>query len=310
MIETALRVLYDSFPFLVSIAGAVMYNRLPESRHKTATWVLICAGLIGSVITYEIHLRSDNAHAAEVTGIKKDNQSLLSNLNHVSAQNEQILHMLSSNRPQDEQSRRQRILEVLRNEYILSHQNVPTRIVTGQEWPPTDWLNERLAKMKEGWRVQKSADTPGLTQLATVLVELQKEQERQRQELTSRHLTPEQKRVIYAALVPFAGQSIQIGGLADDAETGRFAQEWVTLFKDAGWDSGQGSSMVVPPPEGLLIVVRDRRSLIPGREPPGLIAFIHALQQLGMIPPKAPTMFSNAVKAGQFELLVGSRPKP
>jgi hypothetical protein len=54
---------------------------------------------------------------------------------------------------QSESQRRQAILQALRREYILSHDNLSPSLLAGMEWPPFDWLNQRLRELKEPWTV-------------------------------------------------------------------------------------------------------------------------------------------------------------
>ncbi len=54
---------------------------------------------------------------------------------------------------QTESQRRQAILQALRMEYILSRDNLSPGLLAGIEWPPLDWLNQRLKELKESWMV-------------------------------------------------------------------------------------------------------------------------------------------------------------
>jgi hypothetical protein len=51
----------------------------------------------------------------------------------------------------EEKTRRWNLLEKLRHEYILSHDNLSPALVAGTEKPPNDWVNRRLAKLGEKW---------------------------------------------------------------------------------------------------------------------------------------------------------------
>lgn len=57
-----------------------------------------------------------------------------------------------------EVERRRQILNALRNEYILSHDNISAALMAGTEYPPTDWMNERLRQLGERWRFNATKD--------------------------------------------------------------------------------------------------------------------------------------------------------
>lgn len=52
-----------------------------------------------------------------------------------------------------EAERKEHLLESLRDEYIASHSSIDPAILTGKKMPPDDWLNPRLAELKENWRI-------------------------------------------------------------------------------------------------------------------------------------------------------------
>ena len=52
-----------------------------------------------------------------------------------------------------EATRRQNVLVTLRNEYILSHDNLSPALIAGTEQPPPDWVNSRLRQLGEKWTV-------------------------------------------------------------------------------------------------------------------------------------------------------------
>lgn len=73
---------------------------------------------------------------------------------------------------QDEVTRRTALLEHLRQEYILSHDNISPALMAGTEQPPSEWINKRLNEMGEKWRVGephlRPASTPTPTPAAKV----------------------------------------------------------------------------------------------------------------------------------------------
>jgi hypothetical protein len=52
-----------------------------------------------------------------------------------------------------EAKRREDVMVMLRGQYILEHENVPSAVVEGTEAPPAAWLNERLRQLNENWTV-------------------------------------------------------------------------------------------------------------------------------------------------------------
>lgn len=72
---------------------------------------------------------------------------------------------------QAETTRRRNLLERLRNEYILSHDNISPALMAGTEQAPTDWVNKRLTELGEKWRVTQAHHA----QAATLRITEQKE---------------------------------------------------------------------------------------------------------------------------------------
>jgi|GEM_PF-6923130 thiol:disulfide interchange protein len=54
----------------------------------------------------------------------------------------------------EELQRRYRILKALRQEYILSHDNISPQMMAGIEMPPKEWINKRLQELGESWRYE------------------------------------------------------------------------------------------------------------------------------------------------------------
>jgi hypothetical protein len=53
----------------------------------------------------------------------------------------------------DPEFQKQGWLMALTREYISSHHNVSSAIVTGTELPPTEWMNRRLRELRKPWRI-------------------------------------------------------------------------------------------------------------------------------------------------------------
>jgi len=65
-----------------------------------------------------------------------------------------------------ERDRRNKLLLILRNEYIASHDNISPRLMAGTEWPPLDWMKKRLVELGESWSVM-----PGKNSMELLFVE-------------------------------------------------------------------------------------------------------------------------------------------
>lgn len=52
-----------------------------------------------------------------------------------------------------ESNRRTQLLRTLSREFILSHDNLSPGLLAGTEWPPIDWINNRLNELGESWSV-------------------------------------------------------------------------------------------------------------------------------------------------------------
>ncbi len=45
------------------------------------------------------------------------------------------------------------VLQKLTQEYILSHDGISPRLAAGLEYPPSEWINKRLAELGYSWRL-------------------------------------------------------------------------------------------------------------------------------------------------------------
>jgi hypothetical protein len=55
-----------------------------------------------------------------------------------------------------ELTRRRMLLEKLRTLWIASHNDISSKMMVGIEWPPEEWLNQKLTDMGEVWRVSRA----------------------------------------------------------------------------------------------------------------------------------------------------------
>lgn len=149
----ALSLLSDFVPMAIATVGIIMSYRTPKKEHHfLSTIILIIAGLCGTGIMSLTRIRNEAVHKSEMGGLNQKLQS-------VGIQNTQILNGIVAGKsttsppaPQvTEAERRRSILALLRNEYILSHDNLSPALVAGTEQPPADWVNLRLKQLREKW---------------------------------------------------------------------------------------------------------------------------------------------------------------
>jgi len=177
-------------PFLfAAYGGHVATEGLPKEKKykvKLVFWVLFFAGLI---LAFVQQYRSETAQgtaqrrADEVqrrneafqNRVQNDVQSLVQQGQMVSlskmsqSQEKRITEKVPDHKKQAsslpainpiaaEIERRRQILNALRDEYILSHDNISAAMIAGTEYPPTEWMNKRLSQLEEQWRFNETKD--------------------------------------------------------------------------------------------------------------------------------------------------------
>lgn len=161
-VGTSLSLLADLVPMMLAVIGIIMSYKTPtKEHHNRTTIILFCAGLVGTAIVSLNRIRNDAAHKSEMDGLNGKLQS-------VGTQNAQILNSFVNRNPSkpaasgpsenvrtSESTRRKNILMALRNEYVISHENVSAGIIAGTEQPPNDWVNTRLKQLGEKWTVSE-----------------------------------------------------------------------------------------------------------------------------------------------------------
>jgi hypothetical protein len=122
-------------------------------------------------------MQSEKAHANEIAewktrfdaqSVKFDAQS--KKLDAVQRNTERFLNSATNHSGQSDLStpgqkeigRRQKILAALRNEYVLSHENVSPAVMSGIQSPPADWVNQRLKTLGEKWAISEQYQAPSL----------------------------------------------------------------------------------------------------------------------------------------------------
>lgn len=143
----------DSVPLAFAVVGIVLtLKRLREQHEGVIIAVLIIVGIAGTVVLHISRVRTDT---------KIDTVSALQG--NIWARINQQGPRLS---PQEaELKRRQNVEELLKGEYILSHENISSGLLAGTEPPPSDWMNKRLGELGESWRVAQ----PILPQRAAIV---------------------------------------------------------------------------------------------------------------------------------------------
>jgi hypothetical protein len=142
---------YGIVPSILALAGdhfAAEAIPEPKRRRMYRAFFLLCATL-GILLIAVLENKSDREHQKEVDTMDKKVEL-------VQKQNNEIL-MKVSPPEQDagtkEVVRRQSILALLRNEYILTHKDVSTGMIDGSEALPSQWVNKRLEQLGESWLV-------------------------------------------------------------------------------------------------------------------------------------------------------------
>jgi hypothetical protein len=79
--------------------------------------------------------------------VKQQTQTILSELSNKKNKTGSVATSLP------ESNRKAHILSLLRNEFILSHDNISAGLMAGTESPPAEWLNKRLGELNEHWKV-------------------------------------------------------------------------------------------------------------------------------------------------------------
>jgi hypothetical protein len=71
-------------------------------------------------------------------------------LDGLSAQMRDTLQFLVQSQGQpNEAERRRRVLEALRGKYVIEHPDAPITMLTGNLWPPQEWMEQRLRELGE-----------------------------------------------------------------------------------------------------------------------------------------------------------------
>ena len=122
-----------------------------------------------------------------VAEVKRQNETILESVTHEVpnlAVNNPVSSLKNKNRhsireqkinADAEIRRRSKVLILLRNEYILSHDGLSAGLLAGIEQPPTTWINERLKALGESWRYEDGTQMPSVGNLKQRTVDLSNE---------------------------------------------------------------------------------------------------------------------------------------
>jgi hypothetical protein len=159
-----------------------------------------------------------------------------------------------------------------------------------------------------------AAEISGLkTQLAEAknqVAESENRIEEANREKSSRHLTEEQKQELIKALSPFRGDKVRIFYIVGDAEGKTYAEEFLYVFAQAGWDYGGGfgvnQGIFDKDPVGIEITL-NATQVATGKIPRAAEVLARTLKTLGL-PEQG--FRSPGVSPGTIELRIGKKPPP
>ncbi len=130
---------------LLAVAGMIA-SVVPQSPASRVIWIsifiLLGAGAVAVTVVHQQRAREQSAQLrTKLEAVHSDIVAILEQ------------QKRNQGRTTTEQDRRDRILQLLRQEYILSHDNISPAMMAGLEMPPADWLNRRLHELGEGWAI-------------------------------------------------------------------------------------------------------------------------------------------------------------
>jgi hypothetical protein len=143
------------FPFL-SAAYAIHISKDASRATKVKVWAIFGAGLIMGGIWV---VRSVYEQSKKDSELISSNQTIKNTLGAISLG----LNSLTATKPltlaEQEEQRRQRMLSLLRAQYVAARRSVDPGLISGTKEPPKDWINEQLKNMGESWTVEETLGT-------------------------------------------------------------------------------------------------------------------------------------------------------
>ena len=120
---------------------------------KIAVWTIFAIGLALAIVQQSVSVLEQSRKDAELT---VSNQTTRDTLGAIAAG----LKTLTGTKPltaaEQEQQRRQRILSLLRAQYVAARKSVDAGVISGTKEPPNDWINSQLKSMGENWTVEET----------------------------------------------------------------------------------------------------------------------------------------------------------
>ena len=138
------------------------------------------------------------------------------------------------------------------------------------------------------------------------ITELQRRLEETQRQQASRRLTMTDQQTLVGALSPFPGQQLDITSILGDTEGQQFANEFVSVAQQAGWNAtGVNQAPFTTNPIGVEVFYREPPpDNVP---PPALAALVDALMGLHILPARSVSIFQ-AMAPDVIRLVVGTKP--
>jgi len=148
---------YGIVPLGLAIFGSHYAAEAMRTKRKKALarFTFLISGVLAVLMIWFVEARTEDSHNNET-------QTLTSLLANVQTQVTTVLGRLTVAAPSPqarEVTRRQDILTLLRQEWILSHRNVSAGLLAGTEQPPAEWVNTRLKQLGENWSLPANVPT-------------------------------------------------------------------------------------------------------------------------------------------------------
>jgi len=130
----------------------------------------------------------------------------------------------------NEAERRKQLLEALRDEYVISTPDAPATMLTGNSYPPSEWMRKRLRELGETWAYVPDKIPPRASTFGPMPVPATQSTERANVEFSFYTDDPDQlpiKSVIPETDSPFI--SVNIIFYATGEVTAKTGQVWVRI---------------------------------------------------------------------------------
>jgi hypothetical protein len=128
--------------------------------------------------------------------------------------------------------------------------------------------------------------------------------------IAPRRLSESDKKVLIAALKPFAGQKCIITSMLGNVESKVYAEDWIKVLQSAGWDHSGDNGIIEAvysnPIFGIQITVHQSEPGI-GMATKGIMALIKTARSLGLT--EGPEFYQlPEVPAGTVDIKIGAKP--